>query len=105
MDRNGGKASNAKYQIKPLTKTEFLRGVVQDIVAGVGDQEFTEAHVIRFVKDELKTNHPFDTVSSSLLYRIVSREIDRLYTDGVLERFVGGPPWVYINAEVYHEKG
>lgn len=104
MDRNSS-TNPKRYVITPITKTEYLQKLVRSIVDGLGDQEFTESHIIKFIKADMEeTDCPFDKISSSLLYRIVSREIDKLYEDRVLERFVGGPPWVYINAEAYHEK-
>lgn len=98
MDRNGGKPKPT-YQIKPLTKTEYLRNLVREIIAGVGDQEFTVAHVVRFVKDGVNTDCPFGPISSSLLYRVVSQEVNSMYDNAELERYVGGPPWVYVRSK------
>lgn len=98
MGRNGGRIKPT-YQIKPLTKTEYLRKLVHEIITGIGDQEFTVAHVVRFVKDEITKDCPFGPISSSLLYRVVSQEINGMYDNAELERYVGGPPWVYIRCK------
>lgn len=88
-----------KYEIKPLTKTDHIKRLVSEVIDGVGNQEFTATHIIRFVSEEIEKSEDINSVSNTLLYRVIGQELERLYDDQVLERYEGGPPWVYVRAE------
>lgn len=92
-------SAKPKYEIKPLTKTDYLKQLVREIVEGVGDQDFTATHIVKFVSEEVEQRGDIDKPSSTLLYRVIGKELERLYDDQVLERYEGGPPWVYVRAE------
>lgn len=94
--------SKPQYEIKPLTKTDYLKQLTREIVDGVGAQDFTPTHIIKFVSDEIDKRKEISRPSTTLLYRVVGKELESMYDEQLLERYEGGPPWVYVNAEVVH---